>query len=87
MNEHLRHHPNVVARRRYGRTVDTTCWLCGHTIDHTLRWPNLWSHSVDHIIPLDRGGTSDTTNLTDAHLTCNSRRGAGTTEHHTSQPW
>lgn len=82
-----RDHPNIVARRRYGRATDTTCWLCHTTIDHTIRWPHPLSHSVDHIVPLARGGTNDPHNLTDAHLTCNTSRQAGRTEHHTSRPW
>ena len=44
-----------------------TCWLCG----------NRGADTVDHIIPLSRGGAgNDPANLRPAHKSCNSRRGA-----------
>lgn len=52
------------------------CQLCLEPIDFNLRWPNLWSRSVDHILPLLVGGTNSLDNLWLAHLTCNMKKGA-----------
>jgi 5-methylcytosine-specific restriction endonuclease McrA len=54
------------------------CELCGYLIDKRLRYPEPGSASVDHIIPLSRGGDpADRSNMRPAHLGCNSRRGSG----------
>jgi DNA-binding CsgD family transcriptional regulator len=47
------------------------CGLCGRKIRRALRWPNLRSASVDHIIPVSEGGTNEAANLQIAHLGCN----------------
>jgi len=51
------------------------CPLCGDAIDATLKAPDLLSKSVDHIIPLSRGGTHEQSNLQWTHLICNMRKG------------
>lgn len=52
------------------------CALCGLPIDYALEFPDRMSFSVDHIIPLGRGGAViDQTNLQPSHLSCNARRG------------
>lgn len=57
---------------------ETDCWLCGHHVDQTLRWPHRYSRTVDHVIPLSLGGDPlSRHNAHLAHLTCNSRRGNG----------
>jgi hypothetical protein len=50
------------------------CWLCGQWIDMSLKWPDPWSKSGDHIIPLSRGGHIRG-EVAPAHLRCNKRRG------------
>lgn len=52
------------------------CSLCGNAIDPDLKWPDPLSKSVDHTIPIARGGTHEQSNLTIAHLVCNMRKGA-----------
>lgn len=48
------------------------CALCGLPVDKSLRYPNPMSATVDHIIPIARGGhPSDLANLQLAHLACN----------------
>jgi 5-methylcytosine-specific restriction endonuclease McrA len=32
------------------------CGICGRPVDKTLKWPHPFSPTVDHIIPIDRGG-------------------------------
>lgn len=50
----------------------TVCGICGKPVDFNLKFPNPMSPSIDHIIPVDRGGhPSDIDNLQLAHLCCN----------------
>ncbi len=52
------------------------CPLCGQRIDSSLAYPDPLSKSVDHIVPLSRGGTHERANCQFAHLVCNIRKGA-----------
>lgn len=54
----------------------TLCRLCGEPVDMTLVYPNPFSKSVDHVIPLSRGGAHDPSNCQLAHLRCNIQKGA-----------
>ena len=75
-------------RRRMGRSRvnvpfvyhrdGPACGICGEHVDITLRRGDdpVRCASVDHIIPLARGGTDDPTNLQLAHLGCNQRKAA-----------
>ena len=50
----------------------TICGICGKPVDKTIKYPHPFSATVDHIIPLDRGGhPSDMSNLQLAHFKCN----------------
>jgi 5-methylcytosine-specific restriction endonuclease McrA len=48
-----------------------TCQLCGKRIDKNLKRPNPLSKSIDHIIPLSKGGADAPINLQATHLRCN----------------
>lgn len=70
--------------RVLGNTVGTVdievlwtgiCGICEGPLDRTLRRPDLMSKSLDHIIPLARGGTHSQDNLQWTHLVCNLRKG------------
>lgn len=53
------------------------CALCGKPIDYTLRSPNRWAFTVDHIVARWAGGQPlDPRNWQPAHQSCNSSRGA-----------
>lgn len=52
------------------------CALCNQRIDHLLAWPEPMSRSVDHIVPLSKGGTHEQSNLAWTHLVCNLKKGA-----------
>lgn len=51
------------------------CHLCGDLVDMTLFWPDRYSPSVDHVIPLSRGGDDTLANVKLSHLTCNLSKG------------
>lgn len=52
------------------------CGICGVAIDPQARWPESQFASVDHVVPLSKGGTHTLENLQAAHLGCNLRKGA-----------
>ncbi|MEV0917845.1 HNH endonuclease [Streptomyces sp. NPDC049967] len=52
-----------------------TCQLCRRPIDPQVAWPDPMSASVDHIVPLVKGGTHSMINVQSAHLGCNSSKG------------
>lgn len=47
------------------------CGICHHEVDLSLTYPDPLSPSVDHIIPLARGGANAPENFQLAHLHCN----------------
>lgn len=55
---------------------DWVCHICGGACDPTVSWPTLLAATLDHLIPLSRGGQHTRDNVKCAHYSCNSRRGA-----------
>lgn len=51
------------------------CGLCMTPVDPESAWPDPMSPSLDHILPLSRGGTHTYENVQLAHLTCNVSKG------------
>jgi len=52
------------------------CQLCGEPVDPLLVYPDPMSKSLDHVVPLARGGGHSPENSQLAHLVCNLRKGA-----------
>lgn len=50
------------------------CGVCGKPIDITIEHPDPMSASLDHIVPVSKGGTHARSNCQPAHLGCNSRK-------------
>lgn len=68
--------------RPYRRLVDQVrdqrmpCWLCGHNIDYQLDPRHRMSFTLDHLVPISRGGSLlDPANARAAHRACNSSKG------------
>lgn len=55
---------------------DWVCQLCEEPIDQNCAWPDPMSASLDHVIPLARGGEHSRANAQAAHLRCNVQKGA-----------
>lgn len=51
------------------------CQLCGEPVDSGLEWPHPMYKSLDHRVPLNRGGAHTKDNVQLAHLSCNARKG------------
>lgn len=52
------------------------CYLCGERINFKLKWPHIKSPSLDHVVPLSRGGTHTLDNVAMTHWGCNNRKNA-----------
>lgn len=50
------------------------CSICGRTVDFSCKFPHPDSPSVDHVIPLSRGGANVPENLALACLGCNRKK-------------
>lgn len=64
---------DINKRRIYAS--QTTCGICGLPVDMSLKYPHPMSKSIDHIIPISKGGhPSDLDNLQLAHWSCNRQK-------------
>lgn len=52
------------------------CGICNEPVNRSARFPDPSSVSLDHIVPLSRGGDHSRANCQAAHLGCNMRKGA-----------
>lgn len=58
--------------RRIILASQDVCAICGQLVDKSLKFPNPLSPSIDHIIPIAKGGhPADLENLQLTHLKCN----------------
>ena len=51
------------------------CGICGKKVNKKLKYPHPMSPSLDHIIPLSKGGTHTRDNVQLSHLRCNLSKG------------
>lgn len=54
---------------------DWTCQICARSVDRAATFPNPNSPSLDHVIPLSKGGDHTYANVQLACLRCNLRKG------------
>lgn len=64
-------HPLEIAERDGWR-----CQLCGRKVKRGVVAPHPLAMTMDHIVPLARGGMHEPANVQLAHFICNSRKGA-----------
>lgn len=57
-----------------GQRDNWKCQICKSKINKNLKYPHPLSKSIDHIIPLDEGGTHEPKNAQIAHLVCNLKK-------------
>ncbi len=50
------------------------CHICGKRVAKSRAWPHPRSASLDHVVPLSRGGAHDPANVRLAHLECNTAK-------------
>ena len=72
---------NTATRDRHRAIIrrgEPPCALCGEPIDYTLKYPDLLSYTVDHIVPIGRNPTPERmaeldviSNKQPAHFKCN----------------
>lgn len=67
------HIPDAVRRAVYERDL-WECQLCDLPVDPAAKLPNLYSPSLDHVVPFSLGGSDEESNLQMAHFICNARR-------------
>ena len=69
------HRANYERNKKRIMATQNTCGICGHPVDFSLKPPHPMSPTVDHIIPVAKGGhPSDIDNLQLAHWTCNRQK-------------
>lgn len=74
--KHRRQQSYELTVKQLAERDGTDCRLCHDPVDMTLRWPDRWAPTRDHILPVARGGGNEAANLQLAHFTCNVRKGA-----------
>jgi 5-methylcytosine-specific restriction endonuclease McrA len=66
----------AIDERRIWEEQAGICALCDQPIDRELKHPDPFSKSLDHIIPLAKGGSHTQDNVQWTHLRCNLSKGA-----------
>lgn len=66
--------PQRISHEQVVREYGSDCHICNEPIDLTLSRTSKLGLTVDHLIPLSRGGTDTLDNLRPAHWTCNRRK-------------
>lgn len=51
------------------------CCVCGVAVDLNIRWPDPQSASLDHAVPISKGGPHTFSNVQLTHLGCNASKG------------
>lgn len=66
------HRTQATINKKKILATQSVCAICGKPVDKSLKYPDPWSATVDHIIPINKGGhPSDIDNMQLAHFRCN----------------
>lgn len=68
---------NQRQKRAVAERDEWRCYLCGFAVDPELRWPDDLAASVDHVVPVSRGGSHRMANLRLTHWRCNRDKADG----------
>lgn len=71
---------STVNRQAIFRRDRWTCRICGRHLKRNAVVPHPLAPTIDHIVPLAKGGTHEPANVQAAHFLCNSRKGDRATE-------
>jgi 5-methylcytosine-specific restriction endonuclease McrA len=63
--------PNRISHEQVVRAYGENCHICQNAIDLQLARTHRYGLTVDHVIPVSKGGTDDMSNLRPAHWICN----------------
>lgn len=63
--------PYRISHEQVVREYGDNCHICQKTIDLELARTHRYGLTVDHVIPVSKGGTDDMSNLRPAHWICN----------------
>jgi 5-methylcytosine-specific restriction endonuclease McrA len=66
--------PSRLAADQVIATYGSNCAICGDEIDMNLKRTSPMGLTVDHWIPLSKGGSDDISNLRPAHWNCNRKK-------------
>lgn len=71
-----KHRPQYERNKKIVFATQEFCAICGKRVDFSLKYPDPMCATVDHIIPLSKGGhPSDLGNMQLAHFSCNRTKG------------
>ena len=69
------HRTNYERNKKRILATQNTCGICGKPVDKSLKYGDPMAPTVDHIIPIAKGGhPSDISNLQLTHWTCNRQK-------------
>lgn len=66
---------DLIDRRAVFERDNNACQLCGDPMDMSKKTPHPLAPTIDHIVPISRGGTHTMDNIQSAHFHCNISKG------------
>ena len=66
---------HTISLRKLYERGGGVCWICGERCDYSADINDNMYPSIDHIVPISKGGKDEWSNVRLAHRICNSKRG------------